>query len=466
MIMTNNTAKNIKIAYIGGGSRGWAWTFMSDLAKEKALSGEVWLYDIDAEAVERNERIGNNIRSSYPESAEWRYKRAATLEAALKKADFVIISILPGTFAEMDYDLNLPARYGILQPVGDSTGLGGIVRALRTIPMFREIALSIKEFCPDAYVINYTNPMTVCVKTLYEVFPGIRAIGCCHEVFGTQKLLAKAYKRYTGIAVDYREIETEVAGVNHFTWITKAFYKNIDLMPYYRKLSAEYAEHGYEDGKDDNWMNSVFDCANRVKFKLFNEFGAIAAAGDRHLAEFCPRAWFLFDDAQIRNWKFSLTPIEWRKKDLQERLKKSDRLWRNEIPFVIQETGEVGVRMIKSLCGIDAFRTNVNIVNTGQLSCVKEGAVVETNAYFSGIGVEPIVCVTRLPAAVEAMVRRIVDIQEMVVTAGLREDRQLAFQAFCLDPMNTLTLEQSAELFDQMLEKTKKYLPEKLWIRD
>ena len=142
MIMTDNTAKNIKIAYIGGGSRGWAWTFMSDLAKEKALSGEVWLYDIDAEAAERNERIGNNIRSSYPESAEWRYKRAATLEAALKKADFVIISILPGTFAEMDYDLNLPARYGILQPVGDSTGLGGIVRALRTIPMFREIALS------------------------------------------------------------------------------------------------------------------------------------------------------------------------------------------------------------------------------------------------------------------------------------------------------------------------------------
>lgn len=329
--------------------------------------------------------------------------------------------------------------------------------------MFREIALAVEKFCPEAYVINYTNPMTVCIKTLYEVFPNIRAVGCCHEVFGTQKLLAQAYEKYTGTEIDYEEVEVEVSGVNHFTWLTRAFYKNEDLMPYYRRLAAEYAATGYEKGKDDNWMNSVFDCAHRVKFELFNRFGSIAAAGDRHLAEFCPRQWFLLNDGQIRDWKFSTTSVEWRKKDLTERLKKSEELMSGVRPFEIKETGEVGVRMIKSLCGIDAFRTNVNMVNKGQLPCAKKGAVVETNAYFSGIGMEPIVSVSELPPAVTAMVNRVIDIQEMVVAAGLRGDRRLAFQAFCLDPMNTLTLEQSETLFNEMIDRTKKYLPKSFW---
>ena len=463
MVIEGNSAKDVKIAYIGGGSRGWAWGLMSDLAEEKALSGEVALYDIDAEAARHNEIIGNKISEFYPDCAKWKYRRATDVRDALSGADFVVVSILPGTFEEMGYDLELPEKYGILQPVGDSTGLGGIVRSLRTVPMFREIALAVKEFCPKAYVINYTNPMTVCVRTLYRTFPEIRAVGCCHEVFGTQKLLARAYERETGIPIDYREVLVEVSGINHFTWLTRAFYKNVDLMPYYRRLAREYAETGFDEGKDDNWMNSVFDCAHRVKFELFNRFGAIAAAGDRHLAEFCPGQWFLRDREQIREWKFSLTSVEWRKKDLAERLKKSDEMVRGARPFEIKETGEVGVRMIKSLCGIDAFRTNVNMENLGQLPCAKKGVVVETNALFSGIGIEPIVSVTELPAAVSAMVNRLIDVQEMAVEAGLCGDRQLALQAFCLDPLNTLTLEQSERLFDEMLEKTKKYLPETLW---
>lgn len=463
MVITDNRANEVKIAYIGGGSRGWAWGLMSDLAEEKSLSGKIYLYDIDAEAARHNEIIGNKIPEYYPDCARWKYRQVPTLEDALKNADFVIVSILPGTFEEMGYDLELPQKYGILQPVGDSTGLGGIVRSLRTIPMFREIALAVEQYCPEAYVINYTNPMTVCIKTLYEVFPKIRAVGCCHEVFGTQKLLAQAYEKYTGTEIDYEEVEVEVSGVNHFTWLTRAFYKNEDLMPYYRRLAAEYAATGYEKGKDDNWMNSVFDCAHRVKFELFNRFGSIAAAGDRHLAEFCPRQWFLLNDSQIRDWKFSTTSVEWRKKDLTERLKKSEELMSGVRPFEIKETGEVGVRMIKSLCGIDAFRTNVNMVNKGQLPCAKKGAVVETNAYFSGIGMEPIVSVSELPPAVTAMVNRVIDVQEMVVAAGLRGDRRLAFQAFCLDPMNTLTLEQSETLFNEMIDRTKKYLPKSFW---
>ena len=101
-----------------------------------------------------------------------------------------MISIMPGTFDEMESDVHAPEKFGIYQSVGDTTGPGAVMRALRTIPMFEEFAAAIREYCPQAWVINYTNPMTVCVKTLYRVFPKIKAFGCCHEVFGTQKLLA------------------------------------------------------------------------------------------------------------------------------------------------------------------------------------------------------------------------------------------------------------------------------------
>lgn len=295
----NGTTKDIKIAYIGGGSRGWAWILMSDLAMEKSLSGTVYLYDIDSNAAMANEVIGNNILKEYPESARWKYKTANSLKEALTNADFVIISILPGTFDEMEADVTLPQEYGIYQPVGDTTGVGGIIRSLRTVPMFKEIALAIMNYSPDAYVINYTNPMSVCLKTLYSVYPKIKAFGCCHEVFGAQIVLAAAVKKYLNIDMTIHDMDIEVSGINHFTWISKAVYKNIDLIPLYKRLVEEYKDTGFTDGSDDNWMNNFFKSAHMVKFDLFNRFGIIAAAGDRHLAEFCPGAWYLKDKDQI-----------------------------------------------------------------------------------------------------------------------------------------------------------------------
>ena len=180
---------DIRIAYIGGGSRGWARTFMTDLAMESSISGTIRLYDIDAEASRANEIIGNRL-SQRPEAAgKWTYETCMSLEEALTGADFVVISILPGTFDEMAVDVHMPERLGIYQSVGDTAGPGGMIRALRTIPMYVEFAKAIRDYAPRAWVINYTNPMSLCVKTLYHVFPQIKAFGCCHEVFGTQKVL-------------------------------------------------------------------------------------------------------------------------------------------------------------------------------------------------------------------------------------------------------------------------------------
>ena len=280
--------KHLRVAYIGGGSRGWAWKLMADLAQEPALSGVMSLYDIDRQAAAYNEIIGNGISARPDAVGKWRYEVAETLFAALTGADFVIVSILPGTFTEMASDVHLPERHGIYQSVGDTVGPGGIVRALRTIPMYAEIGRAIRDYAPQAWVISYTNPMTICVEILYHVFPEIKAFGCCHEVFGTQEVLRDIYQIKTGDSgVKRCEIDVNVVGINHFTWFTSASCRGKDLFPLYRDFIESHYEEGYiEPGKD--WTKCVFDSMNRVKFDLFLRYGMIAAAGDRHLAEFMP----------------------------------------------------------------------------------------------------------------------------------------------------------------------------------
>ena len=174
----SDRVSGLTVAYIGGGSRGWAWGFMTDIARDEQISGTVRLYDIDHEAAQRNKILGEKI-SSHPDArSHWHFEVAPSLQEALTGADFVVISILPATFREMRSDVHLPERVGVYQPVGDTVGPGGFMRAMRTIPMFVEIAEAIRDYAPDAWVINYTNPMTLCVRTLYEVFPQIKALGC------------------------------------------------------------------------------------------------------------------------------------------------------------------------------------------------------------------------------------------------------------------------------------------------
>ena len=447
--------KNLKITYIGGGSRGWAFTLMNDLAQETSLGGTITLYDIDKESADKNVIIGNNLSARSDVVGKWCYQAVNTLELALRGADFVIISILPGTFDEMESDVHYPEKYGIYQSVGDTTGPGGIVRALRTLPMFREIALAIKKICPNAWVINFTNPMTVCVRTLYKVFPQIKAFGCCHEVFGTQQILRKMLSE-KGITAERHDIKINVLGVNHFTWITEAKYKGMDLMPLYKKY-VEDNPKGINEKIDDNWVKIPCFSTEQVKFDLFKKYGAIAAAGDRHLAEFCPGYWYLKDKETVENYGFTLTSVAYRKNDLLERKQKQDERVDGKAVELI-ESGEESVRQIKALCGMGDFVTNVNIPNYGQVPNNPMGAVLETNALFTGDSVRPIFA-GQVPQGINALVTRIIEEQEMVVEAALTGNYELAFTAFRNNPNVCLPLDKARELFDQMLENTKSYLP-------
>lgn len=462
MNYANNKVSNINIAYIGGGSRGWAWTFMKDLSMDNSLSGTIRLYDIDAAAAKNNEIIGNKLADREDTAGKWNYVTTSTLEKALTGCDFIVISILPGTFDEMYFDVHLPEKLGIYQSVGDTAGPGGIIRSLRTVPMFVTIAEAIKKFAPNAWVINYTNPMALCVKTLNHVFPQMKVFGCCHEVFGTQKILKGILEETLGLEnVERRDIHVNVLGINHFTWFDQASYKGIDLFPVYQKYIDAHYEEGYNE-PDKNWANSSFECAHRVKFDLFRRYGLIAAAGDRHLAEFMPGTDYLKDPETVKSWKFSLTPVAWRKEDLKNRLVKSRCLVNGEEKMDLKPSGEEGILLIKALCGLERTVSNVNIPNSFlQIPNLPAGAVVETNALFGRDSIQPVIAGS-IPENVLKLISPHIENQTRILEAALTYDRSLVYEAFLSDPLvkGRAKEEDVRKLADEMIENTMAYLPE------
>ncbi len=459
MIYNNTNVSGLNVAYIGGGSRGWAWGFMKDLAMDSQMEGTVRLYDIDRKAAEDNAIIGNKISAHPQAAAHWKYEVADSLKDALTGADIVVISILPGTFEEMRSDVHAPESYGVWQSVGDTVGPGGFIRALRTIPMYVTIAEAIRDYAPLAWVINYTNPMALCIRTLYEVFPEVRAFGCCHEVFGTQKLLASMLEDKIGIAgVTRQEIKVNVLGINHFTWLDSASYEGMDLFPLYKEFADKYYESGFAKGEDNNWMNNSFKSAHRVKFDLFRRYGLIAAAGDRHLAEFMP-PWYLKDPATVTGWMFGLTGVDWRVNDLKQRLARSAALVSGKEPIDLTPSGEEGHLLIKALLGLGELVSNVNLPNRGQIANLPLGAVVETNALFRRGEILPLQA-GKLPGGVQALVIRHVCNQENTLRATIDCDYKLALATFLNDPLMSRVDEKDGEaLLKKMMKATANYLP-------
>lgn len=447
--------KNIKIAYIGGGSKQWARVFMNDLALCDDLSGEIGLYDIDIEAAERNRKIGERINEAPETVTKWNYAVYEKLDNCLEGADFVVISILPGTFEDMRIDVHLPEKYGIYQSVGDTAGPGGVMRALRTVPFYEEFAKAIQEICPKAWVINFTNPMSICTKALYDIFPDIKAFGCCHEVFHTQDFLCDVLKEATGIEANRNEIYTEVSGINHFTWISSARYKNIEIFDYLPEyIDKHYEEGHYEHGPADQYKTDTFAYANRVKMDMFKRYGVLGAAGDRHLVEFMNNDWYIGSPEQVEKWKYALTTVDFRIKQMNERIRESIELADGKTPVEVKKSDEEAVELMRAILGLTTKVSNVNLPNEGQVPGLPLGSIVESNACFCNDSVRPIMAKPLKPAVLSLVSRCSGNID--ILYEGIKHrDKELVFQSFVNQPLcSKLTLSQAKELFEEMIAGT------------
>ncbi len=455
--------KNIKIAYLGGGSKAWARVFMTDLALAEGICGEIALYDIDVPAAELNRKIGDRINENPNTLSKWEYKVYENIGDALDGADFVACSILPGTFDEMEGDVHLPEKYGIYQSVGDTVGPGGVLRAMRTVPIYEGFAKEIKKHCPKAWVINLTNPMTACTKTLYDVFPEIKAFGCCHEVFHAQEFLCCAAKEVLGVPRPSRkDMIIDACGVNHFTWITEANFKGQDMLALLPQFIDKFYDKGYCERLDtdlDDFKDDPFLYGNKVKMDLFNRFGVLAAAGDRHLVEFMNNSWYIKDKQDVEKWLYHLTPVSYRKQDRINKINQSRRIADGEEQIEVKKSDEEVVELMKALLGlIPSTVSNANTVNVGQMPDLPLGSVVETNCLFSQDSLKPITA-KRLPSSVNSLVLRNAQNIENTYYGIKHRDIKEIFEAFLNQPLcSSISVDEARELFNSMIDATRKYL--------
>ena len=444
---TGGRMEKVRICIIGGGSRLWAIQFLKDLTLQDKIRAHVALYDIDRQAALNNEAVANEIFKVNGRSTSLSVSVADTLQEGISGSDFIIIAIEPGVTEIRKYDLELPEEYGILQSVGDTTGPGGLMRARRALPLFFDFAREIEKYAPSAWVINYTNPMTLCTAALYKAFPGIKALGCCHEVFHTEAFIAGFIAEKRGIAVpDRREIDIDVSGLNHFTFVTSAKYKGEDVLPLLREYVAsgeafpDLTEKAEERVKEGRW----FESDHRVALRFLRDFDALGAAGDRHLAEFVP--FFLTSDEMAWRYGFVRTPYSYRE---AEAIRKRNRKYTDE-ELIAEPSDEEGVDILLSLCGERALKTNINIPNKGQVRYIGAGHIVESNGYISADSIVPIVS-SDPSLAIQAMEQRIEMEQDIALEAIWKNDMDLLFEAFALDPLVSMHLDRSRELFDKML---------------
>jgi alpha-galactosidase len=461
---TVESTEDVTIGYVGGGSRNWARTLMRELAGCTDLSGTVRLYDIDQESAEKNAELGNWVQTHDEAVGDWSYEAVGTLSGALEDADFVICSTQDAPSETMKHDLEIPAEYGIYQTVGDTVGPGGTVRAMRAIPQYADIAAGIREHCPDAWVINYTNPMTVCTRTLFAEYPDINAVGICHEVRHVKHVISGWAEEHLGLSVDPDEMDVNVLGINHFTFVDDARWRSEDVFPAIdAELESRKPLPNFESGEFGpvEKPGDYFHNEGEVKLDLYDRFGLLGAAGDRHLVEFVP--WYLDVDEkeEIHRWGTRVTESEHRTSHWPRHAERREEYLTGEREFSFGDTGEETVAIMRALAGIEPLKTNVNVPNRGQVDDLPRGAVVETNALMTGGAITPLNAGS-LPRQVHSMVLPHVNNHETLIEAGPVGgdevgDLDHGFQAFLNDALVTIDREAARECYARLIEKQRPY---------
>ncbi|MCL2055041.1 MAG: alpha-glucosidase/alpha-galactosidase [Oscillospiraceae bacterium] len=447
--------KRTNIAYIGGGSIGFGWKLFSDLAAEE-ICAAVNLYDIDKQHSLTNEVIGNKLRENPENKADIIYLAADTPEEALKNADFVILAFSHGGTDELTAELNLPESYGIYQSVGEQTGPGGIIKALKTLPIYIKYVNMIKAICPNAWVINISNPMAMCLKLMYEVFPEIRLFGSTNELFPALDLFSGIAAAEYGVEnVRRRDFKYNLLGISGFCWFDELRYGGADFMPVFKEYAEAHHENGYEL-RTNEYRVSPLASANKIKFDLFLRYGLIPAAHDRIVADFCP-AWYLKSPKIISSWKFSQTTVSYMKKIRLDRASRVKPLMNGaDILRVGGGSSDLALQ-IRALLGQGNIVSNVCSKNIGQVENLPAGAIVETNALISKNSVKPVAAGKLSDELYGLTIRHVIN-QSSVVRSVLHRDLDIAFNAFLNDPLTSCDLADATELFREMLSAVRTHL--------
>lgn len=454
----------MQVTIIGGGSYQWAPTLIVDLLQTESIRPlRLVLEDIDPEPLPTMEAFAKLAAQKLGTDVE--VTTTTDQRASLVGADFVVVTISTGGFRSMAVDIDVPERYGIYQSVGDSVGPGGINRALRNIPVLVGIAHDMEEICPDAWMLNITNPMTCLTRSVTKQ-TRIKAVGLCHEVGNFCLDLAIAWQK------PHTEMRPTVVGVNHFPIVTALDAAGEDGLA--RLTGMVESLGGWETvapalpGADrpEAEAFSELDFARRhyLKLALFERHGVLPAAGDRHLAEFLPSI-LTRESGFGSRWGIELTTIEMREKHQQEYIDNVNNMLSGDAQVPTWSSDELVAPVIDSLVTGTRRELPLNLPNTGQCPDLPAEAVVESICVVDGDGMRGR-DTPSVPSAIAELLRRHVATQELTVEAAVTADRKLAEEAFELDPLaGRGDLRETEAMIDELLTATAEWLPEGLAAR-
>jgi len=432
----------------------WSPKIVTDLVDKKDLhNSQILLHDIDSEALDLTYRLGQKIIGAA--EANFKIRATTNLEEALEEADFVILAISPGGLEAMRFDLEIPLKYGIYQAVGDTVGPGGISRALRTIPVVVDIAKKMEDQCSDAWLINYSNPMSTLCRAISQN-TGIKTIGLCHEPIAVLDTL----KRILQIE-DESDFQVKIAGINHLSWILELKVRGENAFPTLRNYIDQHMGETVEAVKATNWADAdPFKDNSLIKFELFRLFGYLPAAGDRHVAEFFPH--FLTAETNVgKEYGVKLTTIEDRLSRKENYKIQIQNMLSGKQPLIKEPSRETVSDIILDIVKNRKKYYLMNLPNNGQITNLPNGAIVETLARIDRDEAHG-VSIGDLPLSILSTICSHVINQELVVEAGLTGNRNLVLQALLNDPLvtNIRRWENVKRMLDELLQSNNKYLPQ------
>jgi alpha-galactosidase len=459
-----------KITFIGAGSTIFARNLMGDILSFPELADvTISLHDIDEERLRTSEIVGRRIASSL----EVQPTIEATLDrrAALDGADYAISMFQvggykPGTVT----DFEVPKKYGLRQTIADTLGIGGIMRALRTIPVLLDMCEDMEELCPDVTFLNYVNPMAMLCWAISQAST-IKTVGLCHSVQGTAMELAR------DIGVPFDEINYLCAGINHMAFYLRFEREGEDLYPLLRQVIAK--------DRVPSW--------NRVRYEMFKRLGYFVTESSEHFAEYVP--WFIKRDRpdlieqfkipldeyikrcelQIAEWQFTKNYLETgvlpAREEVRSLLENAGvqpfiiegalrKLERTDMDEVVR-SHEYGSLIIHSLETGTPRVVYGNVPNDGLIENLPYDCCVEVPCLVDKNGVQP-VHVGSLPPHLAALMQTNINVQGLTVEAALTEKRDHIYHAAMLDPHTAaeLDLDQIWNLVDDLIEAHGDWLPE------
>jgi len=427
-----------KITFLGAGSSVFAKNVLGDCMLTPALQGfELALFDIDVERLKDSENMLNNLKLTTGSACN--VKAYTDRKEALRGAKYVVNAIQVGGYDPCTItDFEIPKKYGLRQTIGDTLGIGGIFRNLRTIPVLLDFAKDMNEVCPDAWFLNYTNPMAVLTNAM-TTHGGVKTVGLCHSV---QRCIPYLFE---ALDMETEGVHTKIAGINHMAWLLEVTKDGVDLYPEIKRRAREKQKEMHDD---------------MVRYEMMFRFGYYVTESSEHNAEYHP--YFIKKDYPELIERFNIPLDEYPRRcerQIARWASMRDQLVNNK-NLEHTRSHEYASYIFEAMETDNPFKIGGNVMNTGLITNLPKETIVEVPCLVDASGITP-TYVGDLPPQLAALNRTNINTQLLTLEAAFTGKKEHIYHAAMLDPHTAaeLSIDDIVAMCDDLIEAHGNWLP-------